>query len=71
MHSQEWNDLVECCDCGATLSGETDRPFAMSDDDFLCFECAVRRGGVFDTMQERWIVSPNVADLPDERRAHP
>jgi recombinational DNA repair protein (RecF pathway) len=70
MHSQEY-ELTDCCDCGATIVPATDRAFALNDNEFLCFDCAVRRGGAFDAAQERWTVPPDVANVPDERRAHP
>jgi hypothetical protein len=69
--SYEEEDLVECIDCSAELSPEGDRGFALSDDSYLCFTCAMRRGGNYDYAQERWVVEPNVADEPDQRRAHP
>ncbi len=71
MHEQEDQDLSKCLDCGALIAPETDRAYALSDDDFLCFECAVRRGGVYDGEKERWLVAPDVSDEPDERRRHP
>jgi hypothetical protein len=70
MHTQEWDDIVDCCDCGATVAPDTDRVFALSDETFLCFACAVARGGVYDGMEERWTVAPNAAGVPDERSAH-
>jgi hypothetical protein len=42
----------------------------MSDDAFLCLECALKRGGVFDEDTDRWVVPPDVEDLSDERRPH-
>jgi hypothetical protein len=72
MPSQEFNELTSCCLCGAPIADDdTDRSFAASDDDVLCFECAVGRGGVYDALHERWTVPPSVSGLPDERRAHP
>ncbi len=71
MHALEENELADCRDCRATIAPSTDRAFAINDDDFLCFDCAVLRGGVYDAHEERWTVPPNVADVPDERRAHP
>ena len=71
MHSQEFTELTDCCECGAAIAADTDRTFVVSDDEVLCFDCAVRRGGAYDSLKERWTVPPNVAGLPDERRAHP
>lgn len=70
MHSTEWNELVECLDCGATIAS-TDCAYAITDETFLCFSCAVRKGGVYDADHDRWTVAPNVSDEPDERRPHP
>ncbi len=71
MHRQEYDELVDCCDCGATVAPGPDRAFAVSDDVFLCFDCAFRRGGVYDGQKERWAVAPSVSGLADERRPHP
>ncbi len=70
MHRSENRTLVDCADCRATIA-PSDRVFAISDETFLCFECAVKRGGVYDEPHDRWLVEPNVADEPDERRPHP
>jgi hypothetical protein len=70
MHEQESNELAECLDCGETIAPLTDRAFAVSDDVFLCFGCAAKRGGVFDAQLDRWEVPPDIFDLPDERRQH-
>jgi hypothetical protein len=71
MEQDEWNELVQCVDCRAMIAPGPDRAFAISDDDFLCFACSIRRGGLFDYDEDSWIVAPNVADEPDERRPHP
>ncbi len=71
MHRTESETLVECWACGASIAPEIDRAFAISDDAFLCFECALERGGKFNDEEDRWTLPPNVADLPDERRPHP
>ena len=71
MHNQERDELAECCDCGATIAPTTDRAFVIQDTAVLCFDCAVKRGGVYDGREDRWTVPPRVADLPDERRPHP
>ena len=64
-------DVVECWECGAAISPGADRTYAISDEEFLCCECAVRRGGVYDENEDRWLVLPKVDDLQDERRPHP
>ena len=71
MHRSEAHELVECLDCRATIAPERERAFAVSEDVYLCFACAVRRGGVYDEAEDRWVVPPRVEDEPDERRPHP
>lgn len=62
--------LTPCIECGATLALGTSEAFATDDETLLCWACATRRGGVFDAAQDRWVVPPNVGDLPDERRVY-
>jgi hypothetical protein len=71
METDELEELVRCFDCGAMIAPGPDRAYAISDESFLCFECAERRGGRYDHDADEWIVAPNVADEPDERRPHP
>ncbi len=71
VNQDEWAEPTACCDCGASMWPEVERAFPCSPETYLCFVCAERRGGVFDATEERWIVAPNVAGLPDERRPHP
>ena len=68
MHTQEWNELVDCNDCGATIAPNADAGFVTSEVFAVCLQCAVARGGVYDASQDRWIVPPDVTDVPDERR---
>lgn len=68
---EETEDLVECIDCGAEVPAGAGRTFAVTAETFLCFECAVKRGGVYDEPKDRWTKEPDVADEPDERRPHP
>lgn len=59
-----------CLGCGADIYGDDDRSFAFGPDAYLCFQCAVDRGGVYDEEEDRWLAEPNVESLPDERRPH-
>jgi recombinational DNA repair protein (RecF pathway) len=70
MDEEELSDLVDCVDCGATISPGPDRAFALGEGRFLCFACAGRRGGAYDIEEDRWTSAPDVADAPDERRPH-
>ena len=71
QNTDDWNDAVTCVDCGAELLPDVDRAFACAPDTYLCFECAERRGGVFDADEDRWTTAPNVVNVVDERRPHP
>src|SRR6185312_12261552 len=53
MHQDEFSDLTVCCDCGAAVSPELDRAFSCAPETYLCFECAIRRGGVYDGRLDR------------------
>ncbi len=65
-----WDELSVCSSCGAELWPEADRAFTYGPGAYLCFECAERRGGVFDAEEDRWTSAPDVSGLPDERRPH-
>jgi hypothetical protein len=64
------DETSDCVECGAELRPEVDRAFACSPDTYLCFECAERRGGVYDADEDRWTVAPDVSGIVDERRPH-
>ncbi|MGZ5967874.1 MAG: phosphoribosyltransferase family protein [Polyangiales bacterium] len=68
MEQDEGEEMVECIDCGATISPRADRAFAVSSDTYLCFDCAVRRGGVYEADQDRWTTAPDVSDEPESVR---
>jgi hypothetical protein len=70
MEREELEELTECWDCGATVSPSEDPVYEFAENQALCFECALRRGGEYDAHEERWTVAPNVQDLPDEQRPH-
>jgi hypothetical protein len=71
LDTSDLNDEGEnCCLCGAPIWPETDRSFACSPEEFLCFACSERRGGVYEAREDRWVVAPDVAGLFDERRPH-
>jgi len=69
--SDSWFEQSECAGCGEFFSPPEDRGYWFSDQTFLCWDCAVRRGGVYDAVTERWINAPDVSGLVDERRPHP
>lgn len=68
---QERDDQASSCvDCGAEIWPEVDRAFSYGSEEYLCFGCAERRGGVFDADEDRWTSAPDLSGLPDERRPH-
>jgi hypothetical protein len=64
MHRSESREIVSCEGCGAEIAPATDRAFAVGEQAFLCFRCAVRRGGSWDEVHDRWAVAPDTSDLP-------
>ena len=68
MTPYESTELTECLDCGAVIDPPTDRAYERGDEEVYCFECAVRRGGVYDDDRERWTIAPDVEAAGD---AHP
>ena len=67
---QEEMDLCQCAQCGADIDLGDDRFFAFSNQDVLCFECALEHGGQYDERRDSWLVSPDVSSFSDERRPH-
>ena len=48
-------DNLTCIDCGAMIAikdAATDRTFALTPEVVLCNACAVRRGGVYDDVDD-------------------
>ncbi len=71
MHRKESDEWVPCNVCGAVIQPSADRGFTYGERGVLCWECAIRRGGSYDSDEDRWSTAPDVVDLPDERRPHP
>ena len=55
-------ELDICADCGAPVSA-AERPYAFGQDALLCMGCALRRGGAYDEIDDRWAVAPKIDDL--------
>lgn len=66
MHRSEAEQLVVCIACGAEVNPQ-DRPYACSEEQVLCYGCALARNGVYDEAHDRWLVAPQVAELLDHR----
>jgi len=67
MHRSEVDFNRPCADCGASVAEES-RVFGFGAEAVLCWECALRRGGAYDSNEERWTVEPGVADLLHRER---
>jgi hypothetical protein len=62
MHESETERYELCAACGAEVT-TADRVYGFGVDELLCFECAVKREGVFDEIHDRWTTAPKVHDL--------
>lgn len=72
MDSEEFEEgLGECANCGAIIAEGTDPGFPFGENSMLCFECAIRRGGEYDSSEDRWVVLPSVSDLEEQEQHHP
>lgn len=71
MSGDDLGEMAICCECAAPIDAATSRAYVCSPETLLCFTCAERRGGVYEAVQDRWVIPPDVSGLPDERRAHP
>jgi hypothetical protein len=63
LHRSETRDLALCVDCGAELSPGRDRVYAFGVDAFLCYTCAMRRGGIYDEAHDRWVRDADTSTL--------
>ena len=63
MHRSETGDLSRCADCGSEMTPARDRAYAFGSEAFLCYSCAVRRGGVYDEAHDRWLRDADTAGL--------
>jgi hypothetical protein len=69
MHREEWEEEQPCADCGTTVFRSSDLNYPF-DDQILCWQCAVRRGGKYDAIYERWTLCPELSELMEPRRMH-
>ena len=63
MHRSETRDLTCCADCGTDLDPGRERACGFGTEAFLCYACAVRRGGRYDEVHDRWMEAPDTGDL--------
>ena len=67
MHRSEAEMVRPCADCGAPAPEES-RVFGFGAEAVLCWECALRRGGAYDSEEDRWTIAPSVTDLLERER---
>jgi hypothetical protein len=65
MDELERAEMSTCVACGAEISIERERGYALGGATALCFACAMDRGGVYDETRERWTTPPDVARTRD------
>ncbi|MEI8254707.1 MAG: hypothetical protein WCJ30_03455 [Deltaproteobacteria bacterium] len=68
MHQTEAGQIEQCRACGAELVSGRDREYVYSEEGEICFDCAIRRGGEYDALHDRWVKSPDVVDLIERER---
>lgn len=63
METIEWEEGTECAECGEPVAQGADEGFAFGEQLVLCFECAMRRGGVYDAEVDAWVRAPKLDGL--------
>ncbi len=53
---------VACRDCGQIVGGPLARAFWLGLESVLCHDCALARGGSYDS-RRGWIAAPRIEDL--------
>ena len=66
MHRSEEGNLARCADCDAEIDPGHERGFGLGGGGALCYECAVRRGGRYDEVHDRWAEEPRLDGLRRE-----
>ena len=66
MHRSEERRLTPCAECGTEIDAASERGFALGGGGALCHECAVRRGGRYDEVHDRWTEEPRLGGLGRE-----
>ena len=67
MYREESDSMRACADCGATVDPDRGRAYGGGEGVLLCSECAQRRGGSYDEIQDSWVRAPDVGDLIDRQ----
>ncbi|MCG8588363.1 MAG: hypothetical protein MJE66_03655 [Proteobacteria bacterium] len=61
--SRSTRPVYSCVSCHAGADPVSDRFFEVAPGTHLCFSCAMRRGGEYDSGCNDWAVRPHVHDL--------
>jgi hypothetical protein len=67
MRERETGFSEACIVCGEDLDRGDSRNYFVSATTMVCYECARKHGGVFDSAAERWKVPPNLKSLKSKR----
>lgn len=54
------DEPIPCSDCGEPIWGDAERVYTLGEAFALCWDCANRRGGLYDEDTERWIIAPEL-----------
>jgi hypothetical protein len=68
MHQSEIDSSTPCAVCEALVGPGFARGYGFGSNEMLCWQCAIDRGGSYDSEQERWVSPPRVEDLAREER---
>ncbi|RIL07622.1 MAG: hypothetical protein DCC71_02525 [Proteobacteria bacterium] len=68
MHRSETRELANCAICGAEIAPATDRAFAFGVDSYLCYACAVKRGGSWNELHDHWDADPDTSEVERAER---
>jgi hypothetical protein len=69
MHRSEADSLIHCSECGSEISLNLDRTYAVTEDEGMCFACAIQRGGVYDELHDSWTQPPTLSSLAPLRQS--
>jgi hypothetical protein len=69
MHRSEADLLIHCSECGSEISLAVDRSYAVTEDEGMCFACAIERGGVYDELHDAWTQAPALSSSESLRES--
>jgi hypothetical protein len=55
-----WDLGVVCSECGGSLWEDDERAFCFAPGEFLCWDCAIAHGGVYDPQRQTWTTPPDL-----------